>query len=225
MAIDVANSSHEAPRDFAIIFALGAPGAGKGTLCTHLARVHNLAHFSVGDILRTYVKANRHTVLADRIQQKLDWQGFLTFEDISPFLCKAIKNAMEGEENVKGIILDGFPRCLEQAKSFEEWHFQVELPLRSRKPVVVLSINVTKENAKPRYLARARDSNDSEEKFERRFAEYERESPLVEELYRTRVLIDIDANGTKEENINELTRKLGESSLNTSCGCAANGVC
>lgn len=34
----------------------GAPGTGKGTLCTHLARVHNLVHFSVGDNLRTYMK-------------------------------------------------------------------------------------------------------------------------------------------------------------------------
>lgn len=214
MAIDTANGSREAPRDFTIIFALGAPGAGKGTLCTHLARVHNLVHFSVGDNLRTYMKANRHTALADRIQQKLDWQGFLTFEDLNPFLYKAIKNAMEGGEKIKGIVLDGFPRCLEQAKAFDEWPFQVQLPLRVCKPDVVLLLNITKENAKARYLARARDGNDSEEKFERRFAEYERESPPVEEAYRSRgVLIDIDANGTKEENINELTKKLEESSL------------
>lgn len=53
-------------------------------------------------------------------------------------------------------------------------------------------LKVTKQNAKARYLARARDSNDSREKFERRFVEYEVETVAVEEAYRQRgVLIDV----------------------------------
>ncbi|OCK74403.1 adenylate kinase 1 ATP binding protein [Lepidopterella palustris CBS 459.81] len=212
------------PRGFAIIFVLGAPGAGKGTLCTHLAQIHNLAHYSVGDSLRSWMRENPTASLAVQIQDKLDNQGFLTSEDLNPFICQAIKDALnQGEPKLRGILVDGFPRCMEQLESFNPWPFQDELPLApsseggamaNAKPDIVLLFEVTKQNAKLRYLARARDNNDSQEKFERRFAEYEMETVAVEEVYRQRsVLINVDANGTKEENVNKVTKKLEESEL------------
>ncbi|RYP80619.1 hypothetical protein DL769_002364 [Monosporascus sp. CRB-8-3] len=159
-----------------------------------------------------------------RIQDKLDNQGFLTSDDLNPFIHQAIKDAIyQDEPKSQGILIDGFPRCTEQLESFNTWPFQDELPLapssdgRARanaKPDIVLCFQVTKQNAKARYLARARDSNDSKEKFERRFAEYEAETMAVEEVYRHRgILIDVDANGTKEENVNNVTKKLEESGL------------
>ncbi|KAK6949192.1 hypothetical protein Daesc_009266 [Daldinia eschscholtzii] len=191
-----------ATRGFAIIFVLGPPGAGKGTLCAHLGQTHNLAHYSVGDGLRSWMRENRTTALAIRIQDKLDNQGFLTSHDLNPFICLAIKDAINREEpKYQGILIDGFPRCVEQLESFNTWPFQDELPLtpmrdgrtgENAKPDVVLRLDVTKENAKARYLARARDSNDSRDKFERRFAEYETETIPVEEAYRQRgILIDV----------------------------------
>jgi adenylate kinase family enzyme len=79
------------------------------------------------------------------------------------------------------------------------WPFSKELPLASggnnnTKPDIVLSLRVSKHNAKARYSARARDSNDSNEKFERRFAEYEEETIPVEESYRQRgILVDVSS--------------------------------
>ena len=56
----------------------------------------------------------------------------------------------------------------------------------------MLVLGVTKDNAKARFLARGRDTGDGEEKFERRFAEYESESRVVEEVYRERgIVIDV----------------------------------
>ncbi|KAF9639936.1 adenylate kinase 1 ATP binding protein [Lasiodiplodia theobromae] len=212
------------PRNFAVIFVLGPPGAGKGKLCTHLAQVHNLAHYSIGDSLRNWMRENRTSSLAVQIQDKLDNQGFLTSDDLNPFICQAIKDALSRDEpKFQGILVDGFPRCAEQLESFNTWPFPDELPLvpsseggviASAKPDIVLSFGVTKQNARARYIARARDSNDSEEKFERRFAEYEAETMLVEEMYRRcGKMIDVDANGTKEENVFNLTKKLEESRL------------
>jgi adenylate kinase family enzyme len=72
-----------------------------------------------------------------------------------------------------------------------------ELPLTGEskadtKPDIVISLRVSKQNTKARYSARARDSNDSDEKFERRFAEYEVETLPVEETYRQHgILIDV----------------------------------
>ncbi|KAL0261708.1 hypothetical protein SLS55_003138 [Diplodia seriata] len=210
------------PRSFAVIFVLGAPGAGKGTLCTHLAQAHNLTHYSVGDNLRSWMRENRTTSLAVAIQDKLDNQGFLTSADLNPFICQAVKDAIYHDQpKPQGILIDGFPRCTEQSESFDTWPFQDELPLApssagaaGAKPDVVLSFGVTKQNAEARYIARARDGNDSKEKFERRFAEYEAETMAVEDVYRRRgVLIDIDANGTKEESVDEMTKTLGKSEL------------
>ncbi|KAF1949820.1 P-loop containing nucleoside triphosphate hydrolase protein [Byssothecium circinans] len=188
---------------FSIIFVLGAPGAGKGTLCTHLARIHNLVHFSVGDTLRAYRKANPDTPLAAIIENKLENQGFLTSSELGPFLDQAIKDA---GTTANGILIDGFPRCKEQAESFDE--------KSGYRPDAVLKVVVEKEKAKMRYLSRGRDSNDSAEKFEKRFAEYERESPPVEKLYvDAGILMEVDANGTKEENLEVLMKNLNESDL------------
>ncbi|KAF4498939.1 adenylate kinase [Fusarium agapanthi] len=209
-------------RDFAIVFIIGAPGAGKGTLSAYLSQRYNLVHYSVGDGLRAWMRVNRSTELAAKIQSKLDNQGFLTSEDLNPFIYREILDAINrNEPKVKGILVDGYPRCIEQLDSFGTWPFQDTVPLppgdggRIRldiKPDLVLSFQITKENARARYLGRARDTNDSADKFEKRFKEYELETVPVEEEYRKRgILVSIDVNGTKEGNIEALTRSLQES--------------
>ncbi|KXH41581.1 adenylate kinase [Colletotrichum salicis] len=77
-----------------------------------------------------------------------------------------------------------------------------------------LSLNVKKENAEARYLARGGDKNDSGDKFTKRFAEYLEEGPSVERHYREAgLLVDIDNNGTKEENIAGVEKELGDNAL------------
>ena len=56
--------------------------------------------------------------------------------------------------------------------------------IKGPNPDLVILFAVSKENARQRYIGRARDANDSMDKFERRYAEYEREGPPVEEAYR-----------------------------------------
>lgn len=148
------------------------------------------------------MRANPTSPLAVQIQDKLDNQGFLTFSDLSPFIEQAIREALlKVEPKLQGILVDGFPRCVEQLESFDTWPFLDELrpsvsddgKVRAdSRPDIVLSFNVTKQNARSRYLARGRDSNDSREKFERRFVEFETESVPVADVYRQRgVLIDV----------------------------------
>lgn len=151
-------------------------------------------HYSVGDGLRAWMRENRSTELAAKIRSKLDNQGFLTSEDLNPFIYQQILDAVnrDGPE-VTGILIDGYPRCIEQLNSFGAWPFQNVAPLAPGsdgkvsldiKPDLVLSFQVMKHNAKERYLGRARDNNDSAHKFEKRFTEYEVETVPVEEEYR-----------------------------------------
>ncbi|RBR26070.1 uncharacterized protein FIESC28_01098 [Fusarium coffeatum] len=178
-------------RKFAIIFVLGAAGAGKGTLSTYLAQKHNLVHYS---------------------------------EDLNPFIYRPILDAInrDGRE-LNGILIDGYPRCIEQLNSFRAWPFQYVAPLAPGsdgkvsldiKPDLVLSFQVLKHNARERYLSPARDNNDSVHKFEKRFTEYQVETVPVEDEHRRRgVLVPVDFNETKEENIQVITKALQESEL------------
>jgi adenylate kinase family enzyme len=181
------------------------------------------------------MRENRNTTLAVTIQDRLDNQGFLTSEELNPFISRATQDALSQQPQKTGILVDGFPRSTEQLESWSVWPFPENLPIASgtdtnAKPDIVLSLRISKQNAKARYSARARESNDSDGKFERRFAEYEQETVPVEESYRQRgILIDvsgqqiskdwklkyvqIDVNGSKEENIAEMTERLSESEL------------
>jgi len=143
------------------------------------------------------MRENVNAPLAVTIQDKLDNQGFLTSEELNPFIARAIKDALSQQPPKAGILVDGFPRSTEQLESWNVWQFSEDLPIASgtntnAKPDIILSLRVSKQNAKARYSARARDSNDSDEKFERRFSEYEEETLPVEEVYRERgILIDV----------------------------------
>jgi adenylate kinase family enzyme len=143
------------------------------------------------------MRENRNTRLAVTIQDKLDNQGFLTSEELNPFILGAIQDALSQQPHKSGILIDGFPRSTEQLESWSVWPFSEARPIAggtntNAKPDIVLSLRVSKQNAKARYSARARDSNDSEEKFERRFSEYEQETLHVEDSYRQRgILIDV----------------------------------
>ena len=180
-------------RSFAVIFVLGTiclerspprlfisaadnlagpPGAGKGTLSVHLSQTYNLRHQSVGDDLRAWMRANPSAPLASQIRSKLDNQGFLGPELLYPFIYSAIFDAQRrrGDDGVDGaegqfdgIIVDGFPRCVQQLESSCAWPYQDEAPLALNSPTsddepsfclrpdVVLSFNVEKHVAEARY--------------------------------------------------------------------------
>jgi adenylate kinase/UMP-CMP kinase len=153
------------------------------------------------------MRENRDTPFALKIQDKLDNQGFLTSTELNPFIGRAIRNAIN--TGLSGILVDGFPRNSEQLESWNVWPFHEDLPLAEglTKPDVVISLRVSKQNAKERYASRARDSNDSDEKFERRFAEYEVETIPVEETYRQRgVMVDVSMLSIYEETESDACR-------------------
>jgi adenylate kinase family enzyme len=131
------------------------------------------------------------------IQDKLNNQGFLPPKELNPFIARAIKDALFQQPPKAGILVDGFPRSIAQLESWNVWPFSEDLSIASgidtnAKPDIVLSLRVSKQNAKARYSARARDSNDSKERFERRYSEDEQETLHVEEIYGKRgTLIDV----------------------------------
>ena len=96
------------------LLLMGAPGAGKGTVSSHLIEAHGMKHISTGDILREAV-ANK-TELGLKVKEFMD-TGTLVPDSI---ILEIIKETLEKIDSSKGVIFDGFPRTINQAKEFDK---------------------------------------------------------------------------------------------------------
>lgn len=93
-----------------ILVFLGPPGAGKGTQAKILEDRYNHRQISTGDLLR----ANR----AAKTPLGIAAQGYMDRGELVP--DDVIIGMMEGElANASDVIVDGFPRTVAQAQSFD----------------------------------------------------------------------------------------------------------
>lgn len=96
-----------------IVVFFGAPGVGKGTIAELLAKKHKLEIISASGLLKKEIK--KKTKAGKLISEYMAKGKLVPSEDIVPLIIKAIKTS-----KFKNIILDGFPRNIEQAKLIEE---------------------------------------------------------------------------------------------------------
>ncbi|RKP27191.1 adenylate kinase-domain-containing protein, partial [Syncephalis pseudoplumigaleata] len=96
------------------ILLAGGPGSGKGTQCAKLAKTFQMAHISVGDLLRNEVA--RGSDLGAEITEAMREGSMVSMLITKQLLMNAIA---EVKDTSIGILLDGFPRELEQAREFE----------------------------------------------------------------------------------------------------------
>jgi len=96
-----------------IVF-LGAPGAGKGTQAATVAGKLKLAHIATGDMFREAQK--QETELAKQARVYME-KGVLVPDDIT---IKMVLERISAPDCEQGVIFDGFPRTLEQAKALDE---------------------------------------------------------------------------------------------------------
>lgn len=94
-----------------ILILLGAPGAGKGTVAQFLKDNYDVCHFSTGNLLRAEVKSRSDIGL--EIEQILG-SGGLVKDDVVNRLVELNIDRVIGSADV--IILDGYPRTVEQAR-------------------------------------------------------------------------------------------------------------
>jgi len=96
-----------------IVF-LGAPGAGKGTQAATVAEKLKLAHIATGDMFREAQK--QETELAKQARVYME-KGVLVPDEIT---IKMVLERIAAPDCERGVIFDGFPRTLEQAKALDE---------------------------------------------------------------------------------------------------------
>jgi len=93
---------------------LGAPGSGKGTQAEYLRREMGLTHIASGDLFRDHLE--RKTELGMRAAEYMT-HGALVPDAIT---IDMLRERVNQPDTANGVLLDGFPRTMEQAIALNE---------------------------------------------------------------------------------------------------------
>lgn len=97
-----------------LVVLMGPPGAGKGTQAEKLSKEFALPHISTGDIFRSAVKEG--TEMGKKAKEYMD-KGELVPDEI---VIGIVKERLAKPDCNEGVLLDGFPRTVEQARALDE---------------------------------------------------------------------------------------------------------
>lgn len=185
-----------------IIILFGPPGSGKGTQAEILKEKYNLIHISTGELFREHMRNN--TQLGIKINSLMN-NGSLVPDDLT---IDMLKDEMGKYENVKGFILDGFPRTKTQAISLENYLNDKELKINN-----IISLNVPENVLIKRILDRGKTSGRSDDtneiKIKHRLNEYNDKTLIIKEYFNdSEIFHEIDGVGDKENINNEIIKIL-----------------
>lgn len=96
------------------VILLGPPGCGKGTQAPIIKEKLGLAHVATGDLLREAV--SQGTELGKKADGIMKAGGLVPDE----LVISLFKEELDKPENAAGLLLDGFPRTVEQANKLDE---------------------------------------------------------------------------------------------------------
>jgi adenylate kinase len=125
------------------VVLLGPPGAGKGTQAKLLAQALGIPHVSSGDLFRDHLSRETELGLLAR--------GYMDLGDLVPddVTVGMVVERISRPDCETGVILDGFPRTLNQAATLES-----VLQERNRQLAAVPLIQVEDEEVTRRLTAR-----------------------------------------------------------------------
>ncbi|KAI2631503.1 P-loop containing nucleoside triphosphate hydrolase protein [Hypomontagnella submonticulosa] len=179
-----------------VIFVLGPPGCGKGTVCKRAATEHvGYLHLSVADYLRELALPRALPEIEwldwQRVREHLRGNKAIPSKILIKILQHKIGRMLEGTITPRCILVDGFPRNQETALAFGE---------KICNPRHVIVLHCEREIAKQRYLSRPfRMRYEDEERFEQLSNEYEENMKLVLATYDQTIKSEIHVNGDQED--------------------------
>lgn len=117
------------------IVMLGKPGSGKGTVGKMLSEKLGIIHISSGELFRSYIKNAGE--IGKEIEKYVS-QGNLVPDELA---IKLVEKRLLEKDCKDGVILDGFPRTVEQAKELE-----IFLKENDKKINVAVELELTDED-------------------------------------------------------------------------------
>jgi len=173
-----------------IIF--GPPGSGKGTQASQIEKEFHLVHLSTGDILRSEVK--RGSEIGKEVARIMA-AGDLVPDDV---IVRIVRKRLPESEVGEGVLLDGFPRTLEQARALDEM-----LASEGHQVDFVIALDVPEDVLVERILHRAAiegRADDTREAIAERMHEYHKLTEAVLDYYRRRGVRVIEVDGMGDPN-------------------------
>lgn len=186
---------------------LGPQGSGKGTQIQLLKEYiaskdsRTIVHFEMGKSLREL--ATRDDFTGKKTDSILKGGGLIPYAISCSVFSQYLMDHMTGEEH---LIVDGFPRTADQVPALDS-----AFEFFDAKPVTVVCINISDEEAVKRLLLRGR-SDDTEESIRKRL-QWSREQTMPniawfrsQPSYR---VLDIEGERTIEEIQKDIIAQLG----------------
>ena len=130
-----------------IVF-MGPPGAGKGTQAEKIVDTYQIPHISTGDMFRKAI--SEQTELGMEAKRFMD-EGQLVPDHVT---IGIVKERLSQDDCIKGFLLDGFPRTVEQASALDE----IMTSLNSKIDYVInidVDLDILKERLTGRRICRA----------------------------------------------------------------------
>ena len=137
------------------IILFGPPGSGKGTQAKFLAEKFGLLHISTGDLFRYEIGNN--TPLGLEAKSYIE-KGELVPDSVT---IGMLKNKMDANQDISGVIFDGFPRNIAQAEALDAL-----LTSRTSEVNAIISLEVGEEEIVQRLLLRGKDSGRADDQDE-----------------------------------------------------------
>jgi len=173
------------------LILIGPPGAGKGTQAQILEAQYGLKQLSTGDMLRAEIAGG--TELGKKAKAIMD-AGNLVPDDI---MIGMIANRIGQADCAKGVIFDGFPRTVDQAKALDKMLKEKGKPLN-----VVIQFVVDEDELVNRLQTRIQQTidagkevrgDDNVETFRKRLGVYkDQTAPILPYYEQTGLLKKVD---------------------------------
>ena len=167
----------------------GPPGAGKGTQSQKLIDRYQLTHISTGDLFRKHL--GEGTPLGLRARTFMD-VGKLVPDEL---VIDMVDHKLQGEQDTKGIIFDGFPRTIPQAEALDAL-----LATYNSNIAGMIALSVPTDELVSRLLLRGQTSgrvdDQDEAKIATRLEVYQKETLPVAHYYQNQgKYVEIDGVG------------------------------
>ena len=172
-----------------VLIFLGPPGSGKGTQAEILTEKLNLNHLSVGDLLRENIK--NKTELG-KLASSYVSSGELVPDELIIDLMDSYITNIKNQRETSGIILDGFPRTINQAIALENKIKQLNVSIKA-----VINLDIPDQKILNRLASRGRE-DDKPELIKNRLNVYRKQTEPLLEFYKKRSLLD-PINGDQAE--------------------------